>query len=148
MNDRLNDQQRLAALLERIKRLEGLDDETFLQLNMQLDRKDNRFGYDDDGRLKVAFYDAKSYDRQSFEKQRTEQFAFHFLDARLDVQTAAAAGGFRVVCLFVSDVCDAEVVEQLAMRGVELIALRCAGFNNVDLAAARDLDLTESSLRN
>ncbi|MCO6455352.1 MAG: 2-hydroxyacid dehydrogenase [Pirellulaceae bacterium] len=88
--------------------------------------------------MKVAVYDAKSYDRQSFDAHnQQQQFALHYLAAGLDAGTVAAAEGCKAVCLFVNDQCDAEIVGQLAARGVQMIALRCAGYNNVDLEACR-----------
>ncbi len=138
MSERPSDRERLRTLRERLDQLDGLDEETFTRLCEQLERRRTQFGHDERGRLKVAFYDAKSYDREAFEQHNGTRYDFHFLDARLDLQTAAAATGFRAICLFVNDRCDAEVVEQLAERGVELIALRCSGYNNVDVRACAE----------
>jgi lactate dehydrogenase-like 2-hydroxyacid dehydrogenase len=62
-------------------------------------------------------------------------YRFEFFDVRLSLETASLAAGSQVVCAFVNDDLGASVVEELAALGVKLIALRCAGFNNVDLGA-------------
>lgn len=131
----MNDAERLTALTERLKGLGGLDEETFDRVSTALDRRQRRFGYDAQGRLKVAFFDARSYDIESFDKTNHGRYALSYISASLDRNTAAAAKGHKVICIFVNDVCDAEVVEILATQGVELVALRCAGFNNVALDA-------------
>ncbi len=133
----MNDQDRLRAFLDKINSVDGLDEQRFQRLSAELDRPANRAGYDDQGRLKIAVFDAKSYDIQSFDRQNNGRYALHPIRASLNVDTAYAAEGCRVVCIFVNDTCDAAVVRSLASLGVELIALRCAGFNNVDLKACR-----------
>lgn len=93
--------------------------------------------------MRVAVYNTKPYDREFLEAANAE--AGHsqvFLEPRLSVETAPFAGKAGAVCLFVNDVADAPVLKLLARQGVRLIALRCAGFNNVDLEAARDLGIT------
>lgn len=87
--------------------------------------------------MRVAMFSTKPYDRRSFEERnggRVRDFAW--LEPRLSLETAPLADGFDAVCLFVNDDANARVIERLARGGVRLIALRCAGFNNVDLAAA------------
>lgn len=133
----MNDQERLAALADRLKSLSGLDEDTFDRIATALDRKQSRFGYDAQGRLKVAFFDAKSYDIQSFDQSNHGRYALSYIPAALDRNTVVAAKGHKAVCIFVNDRCDAEVVETLAAEGVELVALRCAGFNNVALDACK-----------
>jgi D-lactate dehydrogenase len=91
--------------------------------------------HDADSRLKVAVFDAKPYTSASFLERNRDRFALRFFEARLGADTAAMADGFRVVCPFVNDVVDADVAERLGRMGVELVALRCAGYNNVDLEA-------------
>lgn len=86
--------------------------------------------------MKVAFFDTKDYDRQTFEPYSREDFEFHFYDTRLTEDTAELARGADTVCVFVNDNVNAAVIEKLTALGVKLIALRCAGYNNVDLAAA------------
>jgi D-lactate dehydrogenase len=131
----MNDQQRLAALLDKLKGLDGLDEERFDRLTAELDRGRARLGYDDQGRLKIVLFDAKSYDVESFERRNRGRHAIHYVRAPLNEDTVHAAKGFKVVCIFVNDSCDARLVARLGSLGVELIALRCAGFNNVDLQA-------------
>ena len=63
----MNDQERLAAFLDKIKSVDGLDERRFQRLSAELDRPASRAGYDDQGRLKVALFDAKSYDMASFD---------------------------------------------------------------------------------
>lgn len=90
----------------------------------------------------IAFYDTKPYDRDYF--QRTEhasELAWRFHEFRLTAATVASASGARSVCVFVNDRVDRACLKGLADLGVRHIALRCAGFNNVDLVAARELGL-------
>ncbi len=91
----------------------------------------------------VAFYDTKPYDREYILAAANAgdiRFAFH--DFRLEAGTAATAAGARAVCVFVNDLLDRNCLMMLAASGIRHIALRCAGFNNVDLAAAHELGLT------
>jgi D-lactate dehydrogenase len=134
----MNDEQRLAEVRNRLENLEGLDEERFQRITAELTRIPNRHGYDDQGRLKIAFFDAQSYDIESFDRQNGDRYAIRYVRQALGPNTVYAADGFRVVCVFVNDTCDAEVVHRLADLHVELIALRCAGFNNVDLNACRE----------
>jgi len=138
----MNDQERLAAFLDRVRSAGGLDRQRFERLTAELDRVADRAGYDDQGRLRVAMFDAKSYDVQSFDRQNNGRYAIDSVPASLNEATAHAAEGTKVVCIFVNDTCDAPVVKALALAGVELIALRCAGFNNVDLKACREHNLS------
>jgi D-lactate dehydrogenase len=91
--------------------------------------------YDEDERLKVAVFDSKPYIRQIFEEQNKNRFALKFFKPRLTPDTVSLTSGFKVICAFVNDKIDAEVVEELSRMGVEMIALRCAGYNNVDIEA-------------
>jgi D-lactate dehydrogenase len=90
---------------------------------------------DADARLKVAVFDSKPYTEQSFTLHNRDRYALKFYESRLGTDTTSMADGFRVVCPFVNDSLDAGVVEKLGSLGVELVALRCAGYNNVDLEA-------------
>ena len=92
--------------------------------------------------MRVVMFSTKPYDRRSF-AARNGQFghSLHYREPRLSEETASLAAGFPAVCLFVNDVCDATVLEMLAAGGTRLIALRCAGFNNVDLATANALGM-------
>lgn len=87
----------------------------------------------------IAFYDAKTYDRDYFASAAVHhdlQWQFH--EFRLNTGTAATSAGAMAVCVFVNDHLDAPCIEGLRGTSIQLIALRCAGFNNVDLDAARE----------
>ena len=87
--------------------------------------------------MKIAFFDAKPYDLPAFEKYGAERgMDFAFYDTKLNINTAALAAGCEAVCVFVNDVLDAPVIDRLCELGVKLVALRCAGYNNVDLERA------------
>lgn len=90
--------------------------------------------------LETAVYDTKPYDRQ-YLTAATDRLQWRFHEFRLSAETAVAAKGAEAVCVFVHDVADRPCLTTLAKLGVRLLALRCAGHNNVDLAAARALDL-------
>jgi D-lactate dehydrogenase len=85
----------------------------------------------------VAVYDAKPYDREFLTAAGGAAVDWRFHEFRLNAETAATASGATAVCVFVNDRVDAACVAKLAELGVRLIALRCAGFNNVNLNAAR-----------
>lgn len=93
--------------------------------------------------MRVAVFSTKAYDRDFF---RAANAAFGhelvFFEARLNAQTAALAKGYPAVCVFVNDDLDARVLLMLQRGGTRLIALRCAGYNNVDLLTASQLELT------
>lgn len=92
--------------------------------------------------MKVPFYDAKPYDHLFFvpagEKLGVE---FHFHAFRLSADTAASAGSAPAVCVFVNDTIDRACLVALSTQGVRLVALRCAGFNQVDLKAAAEIGI-------
>lgn len=93
--------------------------------------------------MRVLFYSARQYDRRDFmSANRQHRHELHFLDARLSADTVALAAGYSAICCFVNDVLDAPTLRQLAANGTRTIALRCAGFNQVDLAAAEALGMT------
>lgn len=95
--------------------------------------------------MHIAVFSTKPYDRQFLEAanaQAGEPHEFTFLEPRLSAHTAVLAAGAQAVCAFVNDTADAPTLEALVGQGVRMLALRCAGFNNVDLAAARRLDIT------
>jgi D-lactate dehydrogenase len=90
--------------------------------------------------MRVTVYSSRPYDRRFLEAANRE--AGHellFLEERLSVRTAALQGGAAAACVFVNDPCNAEVLTALAEGGCRLLALRCAGFNNVDLRSAAEL---------
>ena len=85
--------------------------------------------------IKIAFFDTHSYDKESFEKYSSNDISITFFETKLSNQTVELTKGFDAVCVFVNDDVSAEVVNKLYENGVRLIALRCAGYNNVDLTA-------------
>ena len=87
--------------------------------------------------MKFAFFDAKSYDKPSFDKYGAEEdIRFKYYETKLNEDTADLANGCDGVCAFVNDTLNAAVIGKLASLGVGIIALRCAGYNNVDMRAA------------
>lgn len=87
--------------------------------------------------ISVAFFDAKPYDIDSFNNiNKNFKFTIKYFSEKLNINTVALTKGFTAVCAFVSDDLSGEVIKQLAVNQVKLIAMRCAGYNNVDLQAA------------
>ena len=87
--------------------------------------------------MRVAFFDTKEYDKKAFESYSGKDgLTFKFYETKLNADTAELAKGYDVVCVFVNDSLDGNVINALYGYGVKLIALRCAGYNNVDLRAA------------
>ena len=85
----------------------------------------------------VAFFDTKNYDRESFEKFADDEINIRFFENKLNKDTVSMAACCDAVCAFVNDVIDKSVIEALEKFGVGLVCMRCAGYNNVDLKAAR-----------
>lgn len=94
-----------------------------------------------DPRPGVAIFDAKPYERAAFEAREDPRVRLQFLEPKLSVTTTSLAEGHTVVCAFVNDDLSAPVLRRLSDAGVGLIALRCAGFNNVDVPEAKRLGL-------
>ena len=93
--------------------------------------------------MRTILFSSQTYDRDSFTAAvQPESVQLHFQPARLSLDTAALAHGYEVVCPFINDDLSAPVLEQLADGGTQLIALRSAGFNHVDLPAAKRLGLS------
>ena len=87
--------------------------------------------------MKITFFGTQPYDRDSFDRANAAfGFEFNYHRSHLNLNNVALAQDTDVVCIFVNDTADAETIGRLAAMGVKLIALRCAGFNNVDLNAA------------
>jgi D-lactate dehydrogenase len=86
---------------------------------------------------KIAFYDTKPYDKVWMDKLK-EKYGLNikYFESKLNIDTASLARGSDAVCVFVNDTVDAEVIEALHEYGIRILALRCAGFNNVDFQAA------------
>lgn len=92
--------------------------------------------------MKVAFFSTKRYDRQFFaDANGDHDHEFTFFEPRLTLQTVSLAAGYSAVCVFINDTLTEEVLQALAANGTKVVALRCAGFNNVDLAAAAELGM-------
>lgn len=94
--------------------------------------------------MNILLYDTKKYDRDSFDaiKGQYPQLCVDYVKADLSERTARLAKGYEAICAFVSSDVSAPVVRALADAGVKLILMRCAGFNNVDLDAAKECDIT------
>lgn len=87
--------------------------------------------------MKIAFFDTKPYDRKSFDHHNeTFQFKIKYFKAHLTLDTIALTKGYDVVSIFVNDTVTQEMIDQLYNNGVRLLALRCAGYNHVDIKAA------------
>lgn len=91
--------------------------------------------------MKTTIFDTHKFEKDILISENNERHELRFLDVRLTAQTAALAAGSQAVVIFVHDHADAEVLTSLAAVGVKFIALRCAGYNNVDVAAAKKLGL-------
>ena len=88
--------------------------------------------------MKIAFFSTQAYDKQFFTAHNAQyQFELVFFEAALSLETIELIQGVDAVCVFVNDKVDAAVLKALALKGVKVVALRCAGFNNVDLEAAK-----------
>ena len=91
----------------------------------------------------IAFFGSKPYDEASFnEKNSGYGFELRYYKGHLNLNNVILTQGVDAVCIFVNDTADAEVIRQLAANGVKLLALRCAGYNNVDLKAAAENGIT------
>ena len=93
--------------------------------------------------LKILFFDTKSYDRDSFQEALSDfpDIEIEYTKSDLDPRTAALAEGFDAVCAFVSSDVGTQTMEILHQKGIRLILMRCAGFNNVDLESAKKYDI-------
>ncbi len=90
-----------------------------------------------DTRFKVAVFDSKPYVEDFFRRHNAYDYSLQFFETRLAPETAPLSAGFQAVCVFVNDTVNKEVAAELRRSGVAMVALRCAGFNNVDLEACR-----------
>lgn len=89
--------------------------------------------------MKVAFFDAKAYDIESFNKVNERyKCDITYFESRLKNNNVALTKGFDVVCIFVNDIIDKNIIDSLVANGVKLIALRCAGYNNIDFKSIND----------
>lgn len=93
--------------------------------------------------MKILFYDTKNYDKESFEETRKAfpEIEIEYTKSDLDPRTAALAAGFDAVCAFVSSDVGSRTLSILHEKGVRLVLMRCAGYNNVDLEKAKECDI-------
>jgi len=91
--------------------------------------------------INLAVFSAKSYDKSSLSSSVTDNINITFFDNRLTLLTAKLAAGFDAICVFVNDELNREVLTLLKSLGVKYIVLRCAGFNNLDLTACKELGI-------
>ena len=91
--------------------------------------------------MKITFFGTQPYDRESFDRANERYgFEFNYHRSHLNGNNTSLAQGADAVCIFVNDTADAATIRSLAAMDVKLIALRCAGFNNVDLNPAQAWD--------
>jgi len=84
--------------------------------------------------IKIAFFDTKEYDKNSFDEYNKDYgYEIKYFKNKLSAETAPLTNGFDIVCIFVNDVVDKEVMKILEQCNIKLIALRCTGFNNIDI---------------
>ncbi len=94
-------------------------------------------------KIQTVVFDTKPYDREPLQRAAAGlDIEWRFMECRLSAETAAAAHGAQAVCIFVNDHADRPCLEALAKLGVKHVALRCAGFNSVDLPAAKELGVS------
>ncbi|RYZ96104.1 MAG: 2-hydroxyacid dehydrogenase, partial [Sphingobacteriaceae bacterium] len=92
--------------------------------------------------MKIAVFSAQAHDKNFLTAENTAfGFDLQFLDTQLNENTAILAAGYQAVCAFVNDDLSNGTLHALAAQGIKLIALRCAGFNQVDLPAAKELGI-------
>ncbi len=110
---------------------------------------DTKFNRDDTPRpMKIAFFGTKDYDKTYFvelSKDKgpgTYNVDITYFDVRLTLETVSLAKGYEAVCIFVNDECGEDVVKKLYEYDINLILLRCAGFNNVDIKTCNELGIT------
>jgi len=94
--------------------------------------------------MKILMYDAKLYDKDSFNEclKKYPELSIDYLDTELSIQTVYLAKGYDAICIFVNCELNKEIIKKLLAYKIHLVLLRCAGFNNVDLAYARKKSLT------
>lgn len=96
--------------------------------------------------LRVGVFSSKAYDKHYLSAANHGRHQLHFLDTRLDMDTLPLAKGYDAVCVFVNDKLDKPLIDGLRPLDVRHIALRCAGFNNVDLTAAEEAGISVSRI--
>lgn len=92
--------------------------------------------------MKIAFFNTKQYDQEYFDRANSDgAHQIRYFSTRLNIESTSLITDEKVVCAFINDSLDAEVLKSLKQKGVELIALRSAGFNHVDIACAKEISL-------
>lgn len=91
--------------------------------------------------MKIAFFSTKPYDKDYFEKQNKDH-KLTFFEVSLNESSVKLAEGFDAICVFVNDKVNAAIIDKLANFGIKLIALRCAGFNNINLEATKNANIS------
>jgi D-lactate dehydrogenase len=92
--------------------------------------------------MKVAFYDSHAFERITFqERLKNSSLDFTFLEMKLNKESAIFAQGYEAVCAFVNDKLDRDCLQVLSQNGVKMVALRSAGFNHIDLKAAKEFGI-------
>lgn len=93
--------------------------------------------------MKIAFFSTQKYDRDFFLKENDRfNFDLVFFEVHLKQETLELANGYEAICVFVNDKIDQRMLKELHKNGTKLIALRCAGFNNIDIKAAQEIGIT------
>lgn len=93
--------------------------------------------------MKIAFFDTHSYEKKAFETANKQfEHQITYFDFKLNENTVSSCNGFKAVCVFVNDTINAKVLQSLKDLNINLVILRCAGYNNVDLDAAQKLDIS------
>jgi D-lactate dehydrogenase len=93
--------------------------------------------------MKIAFFSTQKYDRDFFLKENDRfNFSLVFFEVHLKQETLELAKGYEAICVFVNDKIDQPILKELHKNGTKLIALRCAGFNNIDIKAAQEIGIT------
>lgn len=136
-----------ASLIERIRAADTITEQTHRAVIDVIESSQADHGFDARGRLKALVFDAREYDTRSLgEHIDDSRIALHQVASALSADTVETARGCKVVCVFVNDAGDSGVIRRLADLGVELIALRCTGHNNIDLDAAREHGLSVTNV--
>lgn len=92
--------------------------------------------------MRIAMFSTKNYDRLFFERQNSVfKHDIQFIEMQLNEINVKTTAGYDAVCVFVNDEVNRKVIQELSKLGIKLIALRCAGFNNIDLAAAKEFNI-------
>ncbi len=93
--------------------------------------------------MKIAFFSTQKYDKDFFLKENDRfNFDLVFFEVHLKQETLELAKGYEAICVFVNDKIDQPMLKELHKNGTKLIALRCAGFNNIDIKAAQEIGIT------